>query len=258
MDNENLEINEETTENVENEDIVVENSEDFAEENKAEEVVESDELSVEETAVEETEEKPEKKHWIKNKIVREVVSWIGTILLAIVIAIIINTYIFRISKVSGHSMNHTYHDKDTVYLTRLPYIFGDIERNEIVIFDSSFEDRNFLTDVAEALKYNAISYKLFNTEQPKDYYIKRVIAVAGDTIQFKEEGVYLNGNLLNEQYVNPEETPYYGNLSDDLKKGITIPDGYIFVMGDNRNHSADSRTIGLVPEDSVIGKVIGT
>lgn len=206
----------------------------------------------------EEEKKPEKKHLIKNKIVREIVSWVCTILIAVVIAIIINTYFFRISRVSGDSMKQTYHNNDVVYLTRLPYVFGDIERNEIVIFDASFKERNFLTDVTEALKYNVISYKLFGTEQPTSYYIKRVIGVAGDTIQIKLDGVYVNGKLLEENYVNNEEAPYYGNVSEQLKEGITVPDGYIFVMGDNRNHSADSRQLGCVPANDVIGKVIGS
>ena len=279
MDNENLEIEndvvDETTEVVADEvatDEVVQEETDI-------EVTETTEAPAEEIVTEETstdeyedyfaddkeEEEtlsvakvPEKKHLIKNKIVREIVSWACTIIAAIAIAIVINTYFFRISRVSGQSMEQTYHNKDVVYLTRLPYIFGDIEKNEIVIFDSSFKERNFITDIVEALKYNAISYKLFGTEQPTSYYIKRVIAVAGDTIQIKENGVYVNGKLLDEPYVNNKEAPYYGNVSDELKKGVTVPDGKIFVMGDNRNHSADSRQLGFIPVNDVIGKVIGT
>lgn len=212
---------------------------------------------------------PEKKHLIKNKIVREIVSWVGTILLAVVIAIFINTYIFRISKVDGGSMLQTYHNGDTVYLSRLPYVFGDVERNEIVIFDASFsrlvsgdgnetKKRNFFTDIGESFKYNAISYKLFGTEQPKHYYIKRVIAVEGDTIQIKEDGVYVNGKLLNEPYVNNEATPNYTSVKEEWKNGATVPKNHVFVMGDNRNHSTDSRAIGFVPVDQILGKVIGT
>lgn len=280
MDNENLEI--------EN-DIIEESSEVVADEVATDEVVQEEkDIEVTETADQPADEAPvencddffeedededgmsakkahKKRKWTREKIVKEILSWIGTVLIAIVIAIIINTYFFRISRVSGDSMKQTYHDKDVVYLTRLPYIFGDIEKNEIVIFDASFhlypeEDphRNFITDIKEAFQYNAISYKLFGTEQPKSYYIKRVIAVAGDTIQIKEEGVYVNGKLLDEQYVNPDEVPYYGNVNESLKNGFTVPDGHIFVMGDNRNHSADSRAIGCVPEEFVIGKVIGT
>lgn len=268
MDNENLEIKddvvEETAESTyddsfENEEVKEETEMEVDEEVNEEVTSEADEDTIEELNIEVSEaEKPEKEYLIKNKIVREIVSWTLTIVVAIVIAILINTYIFRISRVSGQSMEQTYHNNDVVYLTRLPYIFGDIERNEIVIFDSSFKERNFITDVKEALKYNAISYKLFGTEQPTTYYIKRVIAVAGDTVQIKEDGVYVNGKRLDEPYVNNAEAPYYGNVNDFLKKGVTVPDDMIFVMGDNRNHSADSRQLGCVPVNDVIGKVIGT
>ena len=244
MDNENLEIVADEVVQEEN-NIELEETVDAPAENE-----EKEKISVEKV--------PEKKHFFKNKIVREIVSWVCTILAAIIIAILINTYIFRISKVSGDSMEQTYHDKDVVYLTRLPYVFGDVERNEIVVFDSTFKERNFITDVVEALKYNAISYKLFDTEPPESYFIKRVIAVAGDTVQIKEDGVYVNGKLLEEPYVNNAEEPRYGNVSDSLKKGITVPDDMIFVLGDNRNWSKDSRNIGCVPVNDVIGKVIGT
>lgn len=200
---------------------------------------------------------PEKKHFIKNKVVREILSWLLTIVLAMLIAIIINTYFFRISRVSGHSMQQTFQNNDIVYISRAPYLFGDVKRNDIVIFDSTFRERNFLLEIREAFQYNVISYKLFNVEQPTNYYIKRVIAVGGDTIQILEDGVYVNGTRLEEPYVNPEETPKYTNVSEELKNGTTVPEGTVFVMGDNRNHSTDSRVIGFVPEGDIIGKVIG-
>lgn len=204
---------------------------------------------------------PEKKHFIKNKVVREILSWLLTIVLAMLIAIIINTYFFRISRVSGHSMQQTFQNNDIVYISRAPYLFGDVKRNDIIIFDSTFRERNFLLEIREAFQYNVISYKLFNVEQPTNYYIKRVIAVGGDTIQILEDGVYVNGTRLEEPYVNPKETPKYTtndtNFSETLKNGTTVPEGTVFVMGDNRNHSIDSRVIGFVPEGDIIGKVIG-
>lgn len=246
--NENLqEVSEEVTQEAEV--TAEENSEVFSEE-----VTEF----LAEEAKEEKKEAPAKKHLIKNKIVREIVSWIGTILLAVIIAIVINTYFFRISRVSGDSMLQTYHSGDTVYVSRLPYIFGDVEKNEVVILDSTLEKRTFFTDIYESLKYNAISYKIFGVEQPKKYFIKRVIAVAGDTLQIKEDGVYVNGKLLDEPYVNKETEPMYSSVRKELKDGVTVPDGHIFVMGDNRNNSRDSRDIGFVPVNDVIGKVIGS
>ena len=210
----------------------------------------------EEAKADEEEETPKKKHLIKNRILREIVSWIGTILLAVIIAIVINTYIFRISKVDGDSMLQTYHSGETVFVSKLPYVFGDVEKNDVIILDSSLKERTFFTDIYESLKYNALSYKLFDVEQPKKYFIKRVIAVGGDTLQIKEDGVYVNGKLLDEPYVNNERKPIYTSVSEELKNGVTVPDDHIFVMGDNRNVSKDSRIIGFVPVNDVIGKVI--
>ena len=207
--------------------------------------------------------KRKKKYLIKNRMIREIVSWSITIIAAVFIAIIINTYFFRISKVSGNSMLQTYHDGDIVYISRAPYIFGNPDRNDIVIFDSELKPRNFLIEIKEAFKYNVISYSLFNVEQPTNYYIKRVIATGGDKLRIDESGVYVNDTLVDESYVyvpSNESIKLTGGRKfsiDDLKAGITIPENEVFVMGDNRNHSTDSRIIGCVPKEDIIGKVIG-
>lgn len=212
----------------------------------------------------EAEKLPGKKYLIKNKVVRELLSWTLTIVAAFVIALIINTYVFRISQVSGISMKQTYQGGERVYMSRLPYIFGDPEQGDIIVFDSSMIDRNFFTDVKESVKFNAITQALFDVPPPKKYYIKRVIAVEGDTIRLTEEGVYVNGELLQENYVNPDEAPAYpipGAMfeSNDwlkaLNEGLVVPEDHVFVMGDNRNHSTDSRSLGFVPVNDILGKV---
>ena len=205
-----------------------------------------------------------KKYLIKNKVVREFVSWTFTILAALIIALIINTYVFRMSQVSGISMRQTYQGGERVCMSRLPYIFGSPDKGDIIVFDSEMTDRTFLTDVKESLQYNVITQALFKVAPPKKYYIKRVIAVEGDVIRLAEDGVYVNGEKISENYINSQENPLYPIPGADfeanewfsaLKEGVEVPEDHVFVMGDNRNHSTDSRTLGFVPENDILGKV---
>lgn len=80
-------------------------------------------------------------------------------------------------------------------------------------------------------------------------WVKRVIGKAGDTLEFHDHAVYRNGIKLEEPYVN-------GEMEFSIPGSYTVPEGTVFVMGDNRNHSSDSRFIGPVPVDHVLGTVV--
>jgi len=97
------------------------------------------------------------------------------------------------------------------------------------------------------LKYNIISSLIFK-QKDRTYWIKRVIGLPGDTIEIKSDKLYKNGKLLDEPYINE---PMENN--SDLK--VVVPARHIFVMGDNRNNSEDSRVIGCVPYENIIGKL---
>ncbi len=191
----------------------------------------------------------------KRNVSREILSWVLTILAAFIIAIFINAYVFRISRVSGNSMQQTLHDRQTVFISRVPYMFSGPKYGDIIVFDSENVPRNFLKEIRESLEYNVVTISLFKKEVPHKYFIKRVIGVAGDVIEIKEDGVYRNGERLNEDYINPDEKPNYSPLT------YTVGDGEVFVMGDNRNHSSDSRNnnkiIG-VKVSAILGKVINS
>ena len=119
---------------------------------------------------------------------------------------------------------------------------------EIVIIDSRVQrERSWRDDLAEPM----LNYVAFfdKSVAGKNVWVKRVIGREGDSLEFKDGFVYRNGEKLNEPYV-PEPMTY-------TRPGkVEIPKGHVFVMGDNRNHSTDSRYIGPVPVEHVLGRVI--
>jgi signal peptidase I len=156
-------------------------------------------------------------------------EWIKDISISLVCAAVILTFI-KPTIVKEHSMENTLHENDYLFISRQAYnIFGDVKRGDIIIFPSS-------------LKTGGGKSKTL---------IKRVIAIPGDTIAIKDRQVILNGEPLDEPYTKD------GYTKTDLDE-ITIPQGKIFVMGDNRQNSSDSRssTVGLVDIDSVMGKAV--
>ena len=190
-------------------------------------------------------------------------SWVVTVLAAFLVAMLINTYLLRTSMIYGSSMYPTLRESQVVVLSKLPYLFGDPEFGEVIVFDSEcfnegYEPAGFIGHVSESLKYNVISQKLFGVEDSEErYWIKRVIGVPGDTVSFSGNEVYRNGELLTEPYVNPEETPNYEDFRNQYaNSSVTVPEGYVFVMGDNRNYSKDSRMMGLVDQRAIVGKVL--
>ena len=189
----------------------------------------------------------------KKNVGKEILSWILTFVIAFLVAIIINAYFFRVSKVSGDSMQQTFKDGQTVFLSRAPYIFSEPKYGDVVVFDREQIHRNIFVEIKESLKYNIITLSITKRTDEHKYWIKRVIGVPGDTIEIKADGVYRNGVLLKEDYVNPAEIP---NYSRHIGKWV-VGEGQLFVMGDNRNHSSDSRVIGLITINSVLGKVLG-
>ncbi|KUO53519.1 MAG: S26 family signal peptidase [Desulfitibacter sp. BRH_c19] len=182
---------------------------------------------------------------------KQLVSWIGHIFIAITLALIISIFILQPTLVIGESMESTLHNEDKIIINKLVRTLKyELNYGDIVVIDSRVNrKRTIIDDITDNLKNNSLANKLFNRENESIYWIKRVIAKSGDTIQFKEGNVYINGEILKESYI--KEPAFYP--TDEV---IVVPQDYIYVMGDNRNYSKDSRQIGAVPIDNVIGTLI--
>ena len=180
------------------------------------------------------------------KVLKEIGSWIAYIVVAFVIASLLNVFVFQITRVSGSSMVPTLHNGDLYIISKLGKITRSVpDAGDIIVIDSR-TDR--IRSLADDFKYNALT--TFVRHSADDiYWVKRVIGLPGDTIRLSNGKVYRNGTALSEDYINKEEYPDYPDIE------VTVPEGYLWVMGDNRNHSSDSRVIGCVPVQNVIGKL---
>lgn len=171
-----------------------------------------------------------------NDKVWDILEMVMYCLIAFLIAYLIVTYVGQRTVVDGKSMYNTLDDGDNIIVEKLSYTFGEPERFDIIVFPHYDETRG-----------------------EEVYYIKRIIGMPGETIQIQDGLIYLldeNGDrtILEEKY------GYYAN-GVEMSGGIAstpiiIPEGYYFVLGDNRNNSKDSRdaSVGLVKEEDIMGK----
>lgn len=194
------------------------------------------------------------------KIFKKIVEWCFCIFLAIIIALATRYYIFTSTVVKQSSMYPTLKENQRIVLSRTKRITkSEYKREDIVTFEEPSEiKRGAEVDLSNKIAiYNyepkgiweKLSYNIL--ELTKKSYIKRVIGVEGDRIQIANGKVYVNGEELVEDYLQDgvtTKTVYYNDL--------IVPEGCIFVMGDNRDESMDSRTFGCIPLEKVEGKVI--
>lgn len=143
-----------------------------------------------------------------------------TLIMAIILYFMIDAVVGRV-RVENISMQPTLHQDQFILVNKLAYRLGDFQRGDIVVF-------HFPGD-------------------PKEDYIKRVIGLPGESIEIRDEHVYVNGQMLEESYI--AAPPEY-------IKEYQVPEDGIFVLGDNRNQSSDSHLWGYVPRENVVGKAL--
>mgnify|MGYP001110903615 CR=1 FL=1 len=178
---------------------------------------------------ENTEEKKRKSR--KKPLRKEVMEWVQILAVAAVLAFVINTFVIANSWVPSPSMENTIRAKSRVIGFRFSYLFEEPARGDVVIF--KWPDNEEIN------------------------YVKRIIGLPGETVTIVDGKVYIDGSEepLDEPYIlEPMVLPYYDRTSFPL----TVDEGCLVVMGDNRNRSADSRyaSIGQIEESQVIGKVL--
>ncbi len=164
----------------------------------------------------------------------EIFEWIRALAIALVIALVVRYFFFSPVVVDGPSMEPTLDDRDRMVVNKFVYNLREPKRFEIIVFHAS--------------------------EQSD--YIKRVIGLPGEHIAYENDELYIDGEVVEEPFKESLEDEQAHYMETDpfmleLVPGghVTIPEGYVFVLGDNRNNSTDSRRFGLVEIDSIVGKV---
>ncbi len=167
------------------------------------------------------------------------------IVIALILAVIVKTFLFQAFYIPSGSMEDTLQINDRVMVNKLSYRFGEIKRGQIIVFDPADGPDNDESLPAKVVRNVLESIGLAT---PESDLIKRVIGLPGETLEIKNNRVLINGERLDEPYL-PENTRMR-NFGP-----VTIPEGEYFVMGDNRNSSQDSRFgLGTIPEDDIIGR----
>jgi signal peptidase I len=169
------------------------------------------------------------------------------IVVALGVAIIIKTFLFQAFYIPSSSMEDTLLINDRVLVSKLSYRIGDIGRGDVIVFD---DPRGGFEDDPESILESATRnvFESIGIRTPRSEFIKRVIGLPGDAVEARDGSMWVNGARLVEPYVKDAEyvVPPFGPL--------TVPADALFVMGDNRAASQDSRFFGPIPIDDVVGK----
>ncbi|MCT4565023.1 MAG: signal peptidase I [Maledivibacter sp.] len=146
------------------------------------------------------------------------------IIIILIFCLIIGCFSLRPIKIKGNSMYPSLKDGDWVLVNRLAYVFSDPYRGDIIVF--------------------------VNDDRDKEYFVKRIIGLGEESIEIKGEAIYIDNDVLEETYIS-------ASIGDNFSKRY-IPNNYLFVLGDNRKVSIDSRykEVGFVNQQHIIGKII--
>ncbi|MNO12024.1 Signal peptidase I T [compost metagenome] len=166
----------------------------------------------------------------------EAFEWLKAIVIAVVLVLVIRWFLFAPFIVDGPSMQPNFHTSERIIVNKIIYDIRDPKHGEVVVFHVPSEGRDF---------------------------IKRVIGIPGDTVKVEGDTVTINGQVIDEKYIqealdekhkNNELYNREANFPNEFVSDDVVPEGYVFVLGDNRSNSTDSRRIGFVPYSDIIGR----
>lgn len=181
--------------------------------------------------------RPEAARPAKKSTIRNAVEWVVVVGGAILVAVLIRTFVLQTFWIPSPSMATTLVEKDRVIVNKLSYRLHDVNRGDVVVFHRPpNEPSSSIKDL-----------------------IKRVVALEGEHISIRDGAVHVDGRTLDEPYTNGQETLQIACTPAELgalytADGFEVPEDHVFVLGDNRTNSGDSRCFGPIDEDLIVGR----
>ena len=194
-----------------------------------------------------TKQKKKGKEKVKRTVGQEILSWVLTLLVALVAALLIRSVIFEPVRVDGHSMDDTLNDGEIMFVTKFDY------SSTWLCFpwqsDEAKEKAPRITIGGNPNRFDVVICRYPGRGDTN--FVKRVIGLPGDTLELRDGYLFVNGEAYEEPYIN--DAYRVGYLNDFGP--ITVPEGQYFVMGDHRNNSNDSRSQGPIDRNMIVGHV---
>ncbi len=171
----------------------------------------------------------------------------GLLLAALIVAVVIKTFVIQPFYIPSGSMIPTLEVDDRVMVSKVNDVFGEIERGEILVFENPYRVAEE-ESIPEAVVRSVLEALGIRTS-PYDDLVKRVVALGGEEIEIRDNQVLVDGFAVDEPYLQPGTSmPEFGPQ--------VVPEGHLFMMGDNRNSSSDGRVFGPIPVEDVIGEAV--